>query len=91
MWELNVKDDSISCELVCEVNAGVRISCLCSFTKRTTNSSSGGGVGKEKTKSGVDDDNNDDGETESPDAKSAKKRNEGDGNVRTASKKVKFS
>ena len=54
-------------------------------------SSSGGGVGKEKTKSGVDDDNNDDGETESPDAKSAKKRNEGDGNERTASKKVKFS
>ena len=71
-------------ELIC-------ISCLCSFTKRTTNYSSGGGVGKEKTKSGVDDNDDDDGETESPDAKSAKKRNEGDGNVRTASKKVKFS
>merc|ERR1712228_259673 len=94
LWSLRVTEESPSCELICQVNAGVRITCLCSFTKRNSLTEEGKG----KTKS----EDNEEGETEKGDVKTTK-RSENDANDddedkaevenagRTPGKKVKFS
>jgi len=95
LWELNYSlETPPSCHLICEVNSGVRISCLCSFTKRRNVPEGGKGKSKDE-KMGEEEE---DMETEEKEQKLKRGTTEsvtdvnGSGKLeRTPGKKVKFS
>ena len=100
LWKLDTtrsSSSSISCELLCEVNAGVRITCLCSYTSKSRKKTGGG-----KAKGNGGDEEEEEDEEEESDLKEttkAEKRRADDSkqdgksaeSTTTNGKKVKFS
>ena len=80
---MNISGGTESCQLLCEINSGLRISCLCSFTKRITEPEAG--LGKRKAKEEIK--GNGDGKDEQSKERESDSKEE---MTKSMGKKVKF-